>query len=237
MPDRLIAALLDLIFPPHCVGCSQAGAWLCPSCLAQIDWIAPPLCPRCGEPLEAGARCPRWRGHPEQLDGLRSAAWHTGALRTAIHQFKYRGLRALAEPLGAILAEAWRRQPPPVDLLLPVPLHARRQRERGFNQSLLLSQQLSHATGLPFDARSLTRIRYTPPQVGLGAALRLANVRGAFAYRGPALQGRSVCLIDDIFTTGATLEACAETLRNAGARAVWAFTLARPKAPEVSSNR
>jgi len=163
------------------------------------------------------------------LDGLRSAAWHAGPLRTAIHRFKYRGQRVLAGPLGAILLEAWRRQPPLAELLLPVPLHARRVRERGFNQASLLVQGLSRGTAIPVDGRSLLRSRYTAPQVDLKARDRLANVDGAFTYRGPSLEGRAVCLVDDICTTGATLQACAAALRGAGARSVWAFTLARPR--------
>ncbi len=224
-----LMALLDLVFPPRCVACRRSGAWLCGSCLAQVEPLAPPLCAYCGEPLAAGGRCPRRQHHPRALAGLRSAAWHAGPLRVAIHQFKYHSLRALAAPLGAILVAAWGREPLPVDLLMPVPLHARRVRERGFNQATLLARGLSLATGIPLDAHSLARVRHTRPQVGLTAPERLANVEGAFAYRGPELAGRAVCLIDDICTTGATLEACATALRAAGASAVWACTLARPR--------
>ena len=226
----LLADLLDLIFPPRCVVCRRPGAWFCPGCLSQVEWIVPPLCPHCGEPLRGGPLCPRRGHHLALLDGLRSAAWYDGGLRVAIHQYKYRGLRALAEPLGDLLLQAWRRDPPPVDLLMPVPLHARRSRERGFNQAALLAHYLSRGAGLSLDTSSLRRIRYTSSQVDLSAGQRLANVQGAFAYcGGPSLEGRRVCLIDDICTTGATLQACAAALREAGAGTVWAFTLARPK--------
>ncbi len=220
--------LLNLFFPPRCAACGRAGAWLCRACLAEVEWILPPLCPRCGQPLPGGAQCPSRGRHPRQLDGLRSAAWHAGPLRLAIHRFKYRGQRVLAPYLATILVQAWRRDPPPADLLVPVPLHARRLRERGYNQALLLAQALGHEAGLPVDAAALQRIRHTPPQVNLDAAQRLANVAGAFACH-RALQDRAVCLVDDICTTGATLEACASALRQAGARSVWAYTVARPR--------
>ncbi len=242
MPGSLLTSLLDLLFPPRCASCGRPGAWFCRACLAQVDWLRPPLCLHCGEPLAPGDRCPRRRQHLPLLDGLRSAAWHTGALRVAIHRLKYRGQRILAGPLGAILTEAWRRLPPPADLLVPVPLHPRRLRERGFNQATLLAQRLSGETSIPVEGHWLQRVRHTQPQVELSASERLANVEGAFVYHGPSLAGRAVCLIDDLCTTGATLQACGAALHSAGARSVWAYTLARPHwdaAPgqEVASER
>jgi ComF family protein len=228
IPGRLRDALLDLLFPPRCGSCNRPGAWLCADCLAGIDWIRPPLCGHCGEPIAGGSRCPRRWQHPALLDGLRSAAWHAGPLRAAIYRYKYRGRRVLAGPLGAVLAQVWRRDPPPVDLLLPVPLHARRLRERGFNQATLLARELSRAAGVRVEDGFLQRVRPTPPQVELNAAERPANVEGAFAYTGPPLHGHAVCLIDDICTTGATLQACAAALREAGADSIWGYTLARP---------
>ena len=240
MPPRLLAALVDLFFPPRCAGCGQAGVWFCANCLAQVAWIRPPICPHCGEGLSRAARCPRSGHHPELLEGLRSAAWHAGPLRLALHRFKYRGQRVLAEPLGALLVQAWQHDPLRVDLIVPVPLHPRRLRERGYNQAALLARALSRQTGIPLDERSTRRVRHTPPQVELTAAERRQNVRGAFAYTGPPLAGRKVCLVDDICTTGATLDACAAALRDAGAAGVWAYTLARPRfraAPAPGSDR
>ncbi len=228
MAGQWLTSLLDLLFPPRCTACGTPGMWLCPTCRARVRWLAPPICRHCGEPLLPDGRCPRRRHHLEQLSRLRSAAWHTGPLRTAIHRYKYQGRRILAGPLGAILLEAWRRDPPPADLLLPVPLHAQRLRERGFNQAALLVRELARETGIAADERSLRRVRPTRPQVGLSVDERLANVEGAFAYAGPPLEGRAVCLIDDICTTGATLQACAAALREHGARTIWAYTVARP---------
>lgn len=228
MSRSLLAGLLDLVFPPHCVACGERGSWLCPACLARVQRLAHPLCPRCGEPAADAARCPRRRQHPRQLDGLRSAAWHAGPLRAAIHHFKYRGLHVLAQPLAGILIDAWREEAPPAALLIPVPLHPQRVRERGYNQAALLAEHMGRALALPVDSASLARIRPTPPQVGLTASQRRANVEDAFLCRGRSLSGRAVCLIDDLYTTGATLDACAAALRSAGAQSVWAYTLARP---------
>ncbi|MCL6429788.1 MAG: ComF family protein [Anaerolineae bacterium] len=240
MAHPLLASLLDLLFPPRCAGCGQSGSWLCSACLAEISWIRPPICPLCGEGLTGEGRCPRMEHHPELLDGLRSAAWHAGPLRFALHRLKYRGQRVLADPVGAILVQGWRREPFPADVVIPVPLHPARLRERGYNQAALLARRLCMAVGLPLDERSLRRIRQTPPQVDLRAAERRQNVRGAFSYTGPPLEGRAICLIDDICTTGATLEACAAALREAGAAQVWAYTVARPRyhpAPPPGSDR
>ena len=225
---RALDSLLDLLFPPRCAGCGRSGSLFCGACLPQVEWLRGPLCPRCGEPLGLGGLCPRRRRHPVALDGLRSAAWHTGPLRKAIHRFKYSGVRALEGPLGALLLAAWRREPLPAELLVPVPLYAQRLRERGYNQAAILATRLGRGVGLPCDARSLRRTRHTAPQVGLRADERQQNVQGAFSYTGPPLLGKAVCLVDDICTTGATLEACAVALKAAGARSVWALTLARP---------
>ncbi len=233
MAHSILAGLLDLVFPPRCAGCGKPGHWLCPACLALVERLTPPLCPRCGEPVDEGWLCPRRRRHPQQLDGLRSAAWHSGPVRAAIHRLKYRGQRVLAGPLAGILAEAWRADPAPAGLLIPVPLHPQRVRQRGFNQAALLARELGRALALPVDTQRLARIRHTPPQVGLSAAERLANVAGAFHYCGSKLAGQRVCLIDDICTTGATLEACAAALRQGGAGSVWAYTVARPRWDEA----
>ncbi|MGQ9684469.1 MAG: double zinc ribbon domain-containing protein, partial [Anaerolineae bacterium] len=154
MSKHWFEAVLDLFFPPRCGACGAPGAWLCPACLAKVEWLQPPLCPHCGESLQGGL-CPRRHRHLEALDGLRSAAWHTGPLRPAIHRLKYGGQRVLAQPLAAIMVQVWRRAPLPADVLVPVPLHGERERRRGYNQSVLLARELGCALGLPVEARSL----------------------------------------------------------------------------------
>lgn len=150
-----------------------------------------------------------------------------GAIRRAIHAFKYRHVAALGEPLGNILAEFWQQVAWPVDLIVPVPLHSHRQRERGYNQAALLAQGLVRAAHLPLRANALQRVRATASQMTLDAAQRRSNVNAAFRSDDNGLRGKRVLLVDDVCTTGATLNACAVALKSAGAVEVWGLTLAR----------
>ena len=225
---RLRTAILNLLFPPRCVGCKKRGAWFCAACLAVVPRIVPPLCHRCGEPLaRPGDLCYNCRREPLQIDGIRSVALFEGPLRQAVHHLKYNGQRDLASSLGSLLAEYWRENRLPADVLVPVPLHASRQRERGYNQAALLAQELAAAASLPMIEGCLVRTRQTASQTTLSGAERKVNVREAFACVDGRLAGRQVLLLDDVCTTGATLEACAIACRQAGARSVWALTLGR----------
>lgn len=218
---------LNLLFPPRCVGCRRVGVWLCDDCLAQVPRVEPPFCLRCGDKVAAGQLCARCRVSPLQIERIRSVVYFEGVVREALHRLKYRGHAALAEPLGATMAARWAQEPASVDVVVPVPLHADRLRERGYNQAGLLAQAMARRAGLLFDERTLIRHRHTAAQVDLDAQQRKRNVRGAFRCVGPALAGKRVLLIDDVCTTGATLEACAVGLRAGGARSVQALTLAR----------
>jgi ComF family protein len=144
-----------------------------------------------------------------------------------VHKFKYDGVTALAEPLASLMAEYWLGEPTSVDVLVPVPLHRSRVRERGFNQAALLARELSKRIHLPVDELTLVRQRATASQVDLDIAERTENVRDAFRWSTNALAGKRVLVIDDVCTTGATLEACATALYDGGARSVQALTLAR----------
>lgn len=225
---RLANALLDLIYPPTCGGCRRAGTRLCPHCASQVHWLdAGPFCWRCGQPAAEDGVCSSCHDAPPALSAIRSAAIFTGPLREAIHVFKYNGRTDLAEPLASLMVEFWQRNTLPADVVVPVPLHHQRQRERGFNQAALLAQVFVALTGLPLSVDGLERIRETAPQIGLNAQQRRHNVYGAFRARPAALSGRRPLLIDDVCTTGATLEACAAALLSAGCQAVYALTLAR----------
>jgi ComF family protein len=225
-------ALLDWLFPIHCVGCHAPGVAICPTCAAGIRYPTRALCASCGQPAvlaRPGEICRRCLAKLSALDGDYAAAFAVGVLRQAIHQFKYGGQTHLAGPLAEILLTWWREFAFPVDLVIPVPLHPLRERERGYNQALLLSRRFCAGTGLPHSEHSLQRHRPTRPQVGLNASQRRENVAGAFTCVEPALvAGRRILLMDDVTTTGATLCAAAEALRQAGAGAVFSFTIARP---------
>lgn len=174
--------------------------------------------------------CGSCRRRPPHFDYARAAAGYHGVLREALHAFKFGGCRALAAPLGDLVVETLADRLPDgaPSLLLPVPLHPRRERERGFNQAALLARRIGRARGWPVREDVLARMVATPSQTELNAAARRANVRSAFRLRRPAaVEGRRVVLVDDVLTTGATLSECARSLRRAGAVSVGAVTVAR----------
>jgi ComF family protein len=237
--DRFRTAIIDLLFPPHCVACHHLGAWLCPDCLEAIETIHPPVCRRCGLPVSelqtthsSTPICKRCQRAPLQLDGLLAYAFHDGPLREAIHQFKYADLRSLAGPLGQLMTERWATLTPrdlEPDVIVPVPLHPSRQRQRGYNQATLLARELASGLQRPVVKDVLVRIKATTPQVDLDARERRANVRDAFRCTDTSLSGKHVLLVDDVCTSGSTLESACVALRETGTLSVWAYTLARAR--------
>jgi ComF family protein len=232
------AGLVDLLYPPVCAACDGPGGHLCERCLSQSRQIQPPLCACCGSPVapsgwrHAGAhardgRCEACRRRPPAYDRARSLFVYEGPIREAIHALKYHGRRAAAGPLGLLLA----RHAPldvvqGVESVVPVPLHPSRLVTRGFNQAELIARPLAARLGVPCLAHALRRSHHERPQAELDAAARRASVRDAF-HPGPVRAGARVLLIDDVFSTGATAEACAAALRHAGAAAVTVLTVAR----------
>ena len=218
---------LDWLLPPRCGSCGALGTWLCASCRARIRWLREPLCPRCGRELEFAAAGCGCRHRLRWLARASAAAAYEGPLEKTIHRFKYEGWRALAPVLAGPLVEQAGREAQPDVLVVAVPLHRRRLRARGYNQSELLAAELRRRLRLSAPPGRLVRLRDTPPQVGLDRLRRQANVLDAFAWRGQPLAGRRLLLVDDVATTGATLEACAAALRAAGSGPVQAVTIAR----------
>lgn len=226
---RLGAMLLDLLFPPRCVGCQRMGAWLCAACLEKVGRVNGPVCLHCGRPFWESGLCPTCQGGAFALLHVRAPLFFEGATQRAVHNLKYRGRRVLAGPLGALLADylcglGW-----PAAAIVPVPLHRQRERARGYNQSALLARVVAARVGWPLQEKGLVRQRNTRPQVGLDGAARQENVRAAFGWESPLPPPERVLLLDDVCTTGATLEACAQTLRAAGAQDIRGLALARPR--------
>jgi len=233
---RLADAVASVLLAPACAACDEllehpTRGPVCARCWRSILPLTPPICDRCGDPLPSWRvvsvprhRCARCRRSARAVDRARAIGAYDGALRAVIHALKYDGRRSLARPIAAMMRQRG------ADLLdgaacaVPVPLHASRRRQRGFNQADDLARHL----GVPV-VRALVRTRATRTQIELPAAQRHRNVRDAFAAAPAAatLAGRSIVLVDDVSTTGATLEACARTLKAAGVVEVRALTAAR----------
>jgi ComF family protein len=253
------AACREAVFPARCLECGQflapasgdvlpaapaaadalrlLGPHFCPGCLQGVLRVGHPLCPGCGVMFKGGVGedhvCGRCLETPPPFHMARAAFVYDRSLVDVIHCFKYKGKTQLARPLGVLLFEAFERYwgRAPVDVVLPVPLHRRRLKERGFNQALLLVRRWPLRPGMPkvpVDTDVLRRARATAPQAGLGRRGRQANIAGAFALRHPErVAGRHILLVDDVITTGATAGECARLLLDNGAARVDVLALAR----------
>jgi ComF family protein len=220
------SAALDLAFPASCAGCGREGEALCAACSPSLDAR---LELRGGAPIGLPADL------PAPLLQLEWCAPFAGPVRAALHQLKYAGERRLARPLGEAVARRWQRVGEGAAVIAPVPVHAERERQRGYDQAALIAEVAARSLGLPW-GRALERARATVAQFELGREDRSANVSGAFRVRGTlrpmtshAIAGRWVLLVDDVVTTGATLAACAAALEEAGAVAVSAIVVARER--------
>lgn len=251
------SGLSELVFPPVCLVCrdplSENERHICSDCRKRISLITSPLCTQCGRPFSTADDrdhlCGGCIASPPPFDVARSLGVYGDALLALIQLFKYHRRFHLAETMVRLMTDASYPglNPSEFDVIVPVPLHKKRLRERGYNQSLLLARGLGERWGVPVDGRGLLRIRWTEPQVTLTPGEREKNVRGAFAVREKRGSGRpgavsgfmrrsrvsssyedaSVLLVDDVYTTGATVRECARVLSRAGARRVGVLTTAR----------
>ncbi len=222
---------LDWLFPPTCGGCKRTGLRWCEACQQQVIRITGPVCTRCGDPLDGQADvpllCPNCQDHPPEYQAVRSFAAFGGPLREAMHRLKYQRDIGIGEALSKHLIELYNELKWGIDLVTPVPLSAKRARERGYNQSGLLARPLAYAVQKPYQPSILMRSRDTRSQVGLGANERRQNVEGAFTASTAQVKEKVVLVIDDVMTTGSTINACTQALLRAGASAVYGLTLAR----------
>jgi ComF family protein len=217
---------------------SDGGRGFCASCWSLIRLIEAPYCPCCGEPFQSPTtltyspeyRCGACRVQPPPFNQARAVGRYEGPLRQAIHLLKYRGKLRLQQPLlGLALAHFGLHFPGSTyDAIIPVPLHRERLMRREFNQAAVIARGLARHLGVPMMARLLVRVRSTRPQVELSGSERRQNVRQAFAVtNAAALEHKRLLVVDDVFTTGATLGEVARTLKGAGAARVDVFALAR----------
>lgn len=229
--------LIDLIYPPRCPLCDSyldEEKLFCDKCLAGFKRLLPPFCSICavpfdgiGDDMHICENCLRKRPYFKSI----SAPYiYSNSLSTAVHLFKYQGKRSVSKALGRLLAgfalDWWDRSKKDY-VIIPVPLSPRRLRARGFNQSLVLSRYVSKAIKLPVDCMSLRRIKDTPPQSILNKEEREKNVKDVFKVIGNDLKGKNVILVDDVATTGNTLNECARALKKCGVKEVICLVLAR----------
>lgn len=218
---------LDVAFPRRCVACGTFGDFLCGPCVAASRPAEAPRCEVCWMPYQRSGICARCRTQPPAFTAARSAFIYEGAVRQAVHALKYTGLTAIAPALGTMMAERFAAWAPPVDAIVPVPLAGHRLRERGYNQTELLAREVSRVTGVAVARESLVRKGHSQAQARQpDEDARRASVASAFTAGRRPIAG-SVLLLDDVLTTGATLDACARVLLSAGADTVFALTLAR----------
>lgn len=229
--------LIGIVYPPTCIACQAAtgeAQALCPACWRGIGFIERPYCERLGTPfpidLGAGLLSPAAIADPPVFARARAVCRFEGTARELVHRLKYGDRVELSLTLGRMMVQAGRELAAEADLVLPVPLHRTRLWRRRFNQAAALARTISRETGLPLVTTALTRIRRTRQQVGLTRAQRADNLQGAFQVSAAArgqIEGRRVLLIDDVLTTGATVNAASRALLRAGASAVDVLTFAR----------
>ncbi len=227
--------ILDWLYPPHCGGCGTNGSRWCPVCQSQIVRIENNCCPRCGQIQRGSDICSRCSAQPPVINGVRSFAVFDGPLRNALHRLKYSRDVGLGDVLSKYLLELFNQVNWEIDCILPVPLGRERYQQRGYNQAALLAYPLALATGLSYQPNGIKKTRDTATQVGLSFEQRRTNVSGAFYADRKIVQNKKVLVIDDVMTSGATIESCASAIMRAGAIRVYGMTLAQ--APDVSISR
>ncbi len=219
--------VIDVFYPPVCSGCEKPGIRWCDECNSKVQIIKAPFCQVCGTPLQRGGSCDECREHPPQFDRLRSLAVFGGPLRTALHGLKYRRDQGIAEILAAPLINIVDREAWEFDIIVPVPLSKPHLRERGYNQAEMIARPLALGLKKPCVVDAVIRSKETSSQVALSPAERYANLQDAFSANPAKLKGRNVLLLDDVATTGATLNSCSKALKDAGAKTVLCLTVAK----------
>lgn len=214
---------IGLLFPDRCVQCGKLGERFCPACYSKISWITPPFCPICGLPVTHQRR--HTCVNKKYITQIRSAALFSGPMRKALHALKYRGETSLAEYLTKISLSMWPLSEWNIQSIIPIPMGQKRKRMRGYNQAQLIAQSISEMTKIPMETDCLFRTKETRSQVGLSLEDRKENLRDAFLAQ--SVQGKRIVLVDDVCTSGATMEGGAKALRDSGAEAVFGIAVAR----------
>ncbi len=237
--NQFWSAVKRICFPPVCLDCStklpngtgQGGTLFCNSCYYEIKLLTGPLCSKCGKafPVSVGTNhlCSTCLTYNWHFSSAKAVGIYKGPLAKAVQSFKYRGKTVCLTSFKSLKDKVTLPNANDFDLIIPVPLHKKKLKERGFNQALVLSRILYPEEIKKINANILIRIRWTEPQTGLSGSARRRNLRNSFKVISSKIKGKNILLVDDVFTTGTTANECARTLRKAGAYDVQVITLAR----------
>lgn len=218
--------LLDLLFPKRCLGCQRFGSYFCAICLPKIEYLKEQICPICGKNSIDGTTHPRCQTI-YSLDGMYAMAHFRGVIKDAIHLLKYRFVTSLVPDLADFLVNSWPKSMPEFDYLIPIPLHQKKLRERGFNQSTLLAHSLGKNLDIAVMEKIIVKRHATKSQAELDLKERIKNLQDVFAIASDIdLSGKKIALIDDVSTTRTTFIECARVLKRKKAEIVWGIALA-----------
>ena len=219
--------IIDWLYPPSCCSCEKIGKLVCDDCFSSLQTYGINVCKLCGEPLKKPGICLRCQSHPPHFHKLRSLGYFTGPLRDAIHSLKYQRNLGLGDFFSIPLMQIVEREKWQIDLITAVPLNKNRLKERGFNQAEILAKPVARKMGILYSSNLIRRIKNTNSQVGLSLQERQNNVANAFIAIPDLVKSKNVLIIDDVATTGSTMDACAKALMDAGTKNVFALTLAK----------
>lgn len=218
---------IDWVFPPHCLGCGIEGEIICPDCYATIKRVPINVCPYCNAYVSTNGHCPDCSNRKPAYSRYRAFAFYGGVIREAVHHLKYQNDVGVARVLAGYLLKVIQAENWEFDLVVPVPLSKTKQEQRGYNQAERLARPIAAALNKTFSTSALRRIKEKASQVDLDVQSRRANVRGVFEADPMIVKGKRILLIDDVFTTGATLESASQALKDAKSGLIFAVTVGK----------
>jgi len=218
---------IDWLFPPHCLGCGIEGEVICPECYSTIKRVPTNVCPYCNAYIGKSGKCPNCMNKKPAYAQFRAFAYYTGVIREAVHQLKYQNDIGIPRILASYLLKIVQTENWELDLVIPIPLSGTKQEQRGYNQAERLARPLAEVLKKPLSTEGLRRIRENTSQVDLDVRSRRENVRGVFKAEPSIVRGKNILLIDDVFTTGATLESASQALRDANSGLIYAVTVGK----------
>lgn len=225
--NQIAQNVIDWLFPPICLGCGEEGVFICPECLPKIQRVPNDVCKYCGSFTSKKGKCANCDGKTLPYEGFRAFAYYDGTIRKAIHHLKYQNDLTIGRYLAGMLSMVYEKAGWETDLILPVPIGEQKMMERGYNQAERIAKPLSERLKIDYSDDALIRISERSSQVGLNQAERQENVRQAFVARSKPVKGKRILVVDDVFTSGATMEAVATELKQAEAKEVYCLTIAK----------